>query len=118
MSYKPVRAPTALSLSPSSLQSLRCQEGEGLRALTIALDFSGGGGGGGGAFGASGNFSGARYQGGTVWHTDKRQDEAVTKVYFRLSELPAASYHGQISLVWHLTIRSAHSCNALVCKWR
>lgn len=85
MSYKPVRAPTPLSLSPSSLQSLRCQEGEGLRALTIALDFSGGGG----AFGASGNFSGARYQGGTVWHTDKRPDEAVTKVYFRLSELPA-----------------------------
>ena len=60
-----------------------------MRALTIALDFSGGGEGGGGAFGASGNFSGARYQGGTVWHTDKRPDEAVTKVYFRLSELPA-----------------------------
>ena len=53
--------------------------------MTIALDFSGGGG----AFGASGNFSGARYQGGTVWHRDKRPDEAVTKVYFRLSELPA-----------------------------
>ena len=65
-----------------------------MRALTIALDFSGGGEGGGGAFGASGNFSGARYQGGTVWHTDKRPDEAVTKVYFRLSELPAVSYHG------------------------
>ena len=32
-------------------------------------------------------------------------DEAVTKLYFRLSELAAASYDGQISLVWHLTIR-------------
>ena len=119
MSDVPISAPVAVRLSVS-LESHRCQEGEGLRGVTIARTrrgLFGGREGGGGAFGASRNFSGVRYQGGTVWHTDCPPDEAVTKLYFGLSEPAAASYDCQIStLVWHLLRIRSPPCDALVCN--